>query len=109
MEITGEHKRKIKLLAKEGRKISDIFNTMRKIYPDIEYIEVYSIIKGSGGASALGLKRTVTNRLLQLLDEKTKSKREEIIIEIDELISYLYKTHKQNRDKLIKIREALKE
>ncbi|MET3631786.1 MULTISPECIES: hypothetical protein [Burkholderia] len=110
MEISKEDKKRIKALASEGKTISDIFEQFRKIYPDTEYVDYYWIVYGAGGQSALGVKRTITNRINELVTLKGDKKRfNEVIDELQELVNHLYKEHKKNRDKLAKIREALGE
>ncbi|ALS66878.1 hypothetical protein LGN04_00540 [Burkholderia multivorans] len=109
MEISKEDKKRIKALASEGKTISDIWGQFKKTYPDAEYVDIYWIVYGSGGQSALGVKRTITNRINELVTLKDKNRFNEVVDELQELVNHLYKEHKKNRDKLAKIREALGE
>ncbi|MBU9572264.1 hypothetical protein [Burkholderia multivorans] len=109
MEISKEDKKRIKALASEGKTISDIWGQFKKIYSDVEYVDIYWIVYGSGGQSALGVKRTITNRINELVTLKDKNRFNEVVDELQELVNHLYKEHKKNRDKLAKIREALGE
>lgn len=111
MEISKEDKKRIKELASEGKTIADIWGQFKKTYPDAEYVDIYWIVYGSGGQSALGVKRTITNRIKELVDLTGGNKKRfnEVVDELQELVNHLYKEHKKNRDKLAKIREALGE
>lgn len=57
----------------------------------------------------MGVKRTITNRINELVTLKDKNRFNEVVDELQELVNHLYKEHKKNRDKLAKIREALGE
>ncbi|MGF6524780.1 hypothetical protein [Variovorax sp. PvP013] len=109
-DISKEDKKRIKALASEGVTITDIWTQMKATYPKAEYVDVYWIVYGSGGQSALGVKRTITNRINELNNLKEDKKRfKEILYEINELVNQLYYNHLESRTKLAKIREALGE
>lgn len=92
MEISKEDKKRIKALASEGKTISDIFGQFKNTYPDTEYVDIYWIVYGAGGQSALGVKRTITNRINELVALKGDKKRfNEVIGELQELVNHLYK------------------
>ncbi|MGE6332891.1 hypothetical protein [Stenotrophomonas sp. NPDC077659] len=111
MEISKEDKKRIKALASEGKTIVDIWTQFKKIYPDAEYVDIYWIVYGSGGQSALGVKRTITNRINELTTLKSQDKKRfaEVVEELQHLVNHLYSSHKKNRDKLAAIRVALGE
>lgn len=111
MEISKEDKKRIKALASEGKNIADIWAQFRKIYAAADYVDIYWVVYGSGGQSALGVKRTITNRINELVDLRSGNKRrfDEVVDELQQLVNHLYGEHKRNRDKLAKIREALGE
>ena len=96
----------IKTLAREGKTISKI---MEQDYPDYEYWEIYEAVYNAGGKSALGVKRTIANRLATLLTTRKKQEKTEIIEEIDELVWHLYESLKSSQKKLDVIRKALTE
>lgn len=88
------------LLAK-GKKISDI----AKQYPQYDYWEIYWQVNDY---SILGKKRTITNRLKRLVNEKTIAKREETAAEAQTLLDDLYTQLKRNSAMLIEIDRVLR-
>ncbi len=94
----------IQALAKEGKRLSKI---VEEDFPDYEYIEIYEAVYDHGGKSALGAKRTITNRLSTLIETGKKKEREEIIEEVEELVCHLYDSLKSSQKKLQAIRKAL--
>lgn len=90
-------------LAQEGKPISKIVS---EDFPHLDYWEVYFEVYGAGEKSSLGVKRTITNRLNQLIDAN-KVERKEIVEELHGLVWHLYNSHKTNTAKLAKIRSAL--
>jgi len=109
LRIQGENmnakdKNQIQTLAKEGKRISKI---MSSDYPNYDYWEIYGAVYDSGGKSALGVKRTIANRLKTLSSTKRMDRRSEIIEEIGELVWHLYNGLKTSQKKLSAIREVL--
>jgi hypothetical protein len=104
-EITKADALKMKALAKEGKRISVI---RKDYFPKLSYFDVYLTVYGSGGRSAMGVKRMITTRLAALASAK-KAKRAELAEELQELVMHLYKNHKSNHEKLTQIRQALAE
>jgi hypothetical protein len=86
---------------KNGLTIADI----SKKFPDYDYWEIYWEVND---ASFLGKKRTLTNRINQLVSTKSKSNREEIAEEAKELLNDLYISLKKNSKKLIEIDRILR-
>ena len=86
---------------KNGLTIADI----SKKFPDYDYWEIYWEVND---ASFLGKKRTITNRINQLVSTKSKSNREEIAEEAKELLNDLYLSLKKNSKKIIEIDRILR-
>lgn len=97
-------KNAIQSLAQEGKQISKI---MEQDFPEFEYWEIYEAVHDGGGKSALGVKRTIANRLNTLADTRKKDERTEIIEEVEELVWHLYDSLKTSQQKLQAIRKAL--
>lgn len=106
MSIPKADSQKMQRLAKEGKQISKI---MAEDFPDLEYIDVYWAVYGSGERSSQGIKRMITQRLDSLVGAGTKAERKTIVAEIDGLVCHLYGNHKENQQKLEKVRKALGE
>jgi hypothetical protein len=106
MAISKSDSNKMRELAQEGKPISKIVNDY---FPELDYWEVYLQVQGQGGHSAVGVKRTITNRLNEMVTNPSKPEREAIAKELNDLIWTLYNDHKTNHDKLRKIRGALGE
>ena len=94
----------IQVLAKEGKPLSKI---MESDFPEYYYWEIYDAVYDAGGKSALGVKRTIANRLKTLSETSKKNERTEIIEEIEELVWHLYDGLKTSQKKLSAIRKAL--
>lgn len=94
----------IQALAKEGKQLTKI---MEQDYPEYEYWEIYEAVHDGGGKSALGVKRTIANRLTTLAETRKKEERSEIIEEVEELVWHLYDSLKSSQRKLDSIRKAL--
>ena len=94
----------IQELAKEGKQISKI---MESDFPEYEYWDIYEAVHDGGGKSALGVKRTIANRLTTLADTRKKNERTEIIEEVEELVWHLYDSLKSSQQKIEAIRKAL--
>ncbi|MEY8199280.1 MAG: hypothetical protein RPS47_08570 [Colwellia sp.] len=94
----------IRALAQEGKQISKI---MEQDFPEFEYWEIYEAVHDGGGKSALGVKRTIANRLTTLSETRKKGERTEIIEEVEELVWHLYDSLKVSQKKLEAIRKAL--
>ena len=97
-------KKTIQGLAQEGKPISKI---MEKDFPDLGYWEIYDAVYSAGGKSALGVKRSVANRIKTLENSNSKNERARVIKEIDELVWHLYNSLKASQKKLEIIRKAL--
>ena len=102
--MNSKDKTSIQALAKEGKQISKI---MEQDFPEYEYWEIYEAVYDGGGKSALGVKRTIANRLIALADTRKKDERAEIIEEVEELVWHLYDSLKASQKKLDAIRKAL--
>ena len=102
--MNAKDKTGIQALAKEGKQISKI---MEQDYPEYNYWEIYEVVYSGGGKSALGVKRTIANRLATLSSTGRKQEREEIIEEVEELVWHLYEGLKTSQQKLQAIRKAL--
>lgn len=94
----------IQALAQEGKQMSKI---MEQDFPEYEYWEIYEAVYDAGGKSALGVKRTIANRLKTLSETRKKDERTEIIEEVEELIWHLYDSLKASQKKLQAIRKTL--
>lgn len=94
----------IQVLAKEGKRLSKI---MESDFPEYDYWEIYEAVYDAGGKSALGVKRTIANRLKTLSTTRKRNERVEIIEEIEELAWHLYDGLKTSQKKLSAIRKAL--
>jgi hypothetical protein len=94
----------IQELAKEGKQLSKI---MESNFPEYEYWEIYEAVHDGGGKSALGVKRTIANRLITLTNTRKKDERAEIIEEVEELVWHLYDSLKSSQQKIEAIRKAL--
>lgn len=94
----------IQTLAKEGKQIAKI---MEQNFPEYEYWDIYEVVYDYGGKSALGVKRTIANRLNTLAETRKKNERNEIIEEIEELVWHLYESLKVSQKKLQAIRKTL--
>jgi len=104
MTISRKDKERIRTLASEGTQISKIWGND---FPDNEYWEIYEVVYSRGGKSALGVKRTIANRLNSLGKSDKKKERAEIIEEIDDLVWHLYDNLKASQQKLEAIRKIL--
>jgi len=102
--MTNPDKRKMRILAKEGKPISRIMED----FPGESYWDIYFEVYGNGERSALGVKRMISNRLNQVVDA-TKQERKRIVDELNGLVWHLYDNHKANQKKLQAIRKTLGE
>jgi len=98
------HGKLARKLAAEGKPISKIFY---EDLPKCNYWDIYTAVYEDGGKSALGVKRTIANRLNTLSETRTKAERQEIIEEVEELVWHLYEAVKFNQKKLSAIRKTL--
>ena len=100
-----QDREKIIELAREGKQLTKI---MEEDFPEYEYWEIYEVVYSDGGKSALGVKRTIANRLKTLRDPNlSDDEKEEIIDEIDELVWHLYDSLKTSQSKLDAIRKIM--
>lgn len=106
MAISKVDSQKIQRLAKEGKKISEIW---KDDFPALDYWDVYIEVYGAGEKSALGVKRMITNRINSVANSTSKTERKEIAEELHGLVWHLYNNHKSNQEKLSKIRKVLVE
>ncbi len=102
--MNKKDKTQIQVLAKEGKTLSKI---MESDFPEYDYWEIYEAVYDAGGKSALGVKRTIANRLKTLSTTRKKDERAEIIEEVEELVWHLYDGLKASQKKLSSIRKAL--
>ena len=97
-------------LSKEGKQTAKIW---AEDYPELDYWEVYNVIDEAGEQSALGVKRTISNRLNNLREmaqnknNYTEEDFRKMIDEIDGLVNFLYERHKANQKKLDCIRDTI--
>jgi len=103
-EMNKKDKESIQALAHEGKRLTKI---MEEDFPEYEYWEIYEAVYDNGGKSALGVKRTIANRLATLVDTGRKKEREVIIEEVEDLVWHLYDSLKSSQQKLQAIRKAL--
>ena len=65
------HIKKAKQLASEGKQISKIY---KEDLPNCDYWDIYWAVHEEGEKSALGVKRTITNRLNTLTETRKNMK-----------------------------------
>ncbi len=106
MAISKADSAKMQKLAQEGKKIADI---CKQYFPKLSYWEVFFEIYDAGGRSAMGVKRTITNRINAIVASTSKTERKELAAELQELVWHLYNNHKSNHEKISAIRKALGE
>lgn len=106
MPISKSDSQKMQRLAQEGKKISKILS---EDFPHLDYWDVYFAVHQGGERSSLGVKREITNRLKELVENSSKKERRILSDNLNDLIWYLYNSHKINTAKLAKIRSALGE
>lgn len=104
MSIIKKDKEAIQRIAKEGKTISRILD---EDFPELNYWEIYDIVYSSGGKSALGVKRSIANRLIAISNSQSDKEQQKIIQEVDELVWHLYRSLKFNQKKLDTIRKVL--
>ncbi len=102
--MNKKDKSAIQALSQEGKQISKI---MEQDFPEFDYYEIYNAVYNEGGQSALGVKRTIANRLKTLVNTGKKHEREDIIEEVEDLVWHLYESLKTSQQKLQAIRKAL--
>ncbi len=102
--MNKKDKTAIQALAQEGKQLSKI---MEQDFSEYEYWEIYEAVHDGGGKSALGVKRTIANRLTTLAETRKKGERTEIIEEVEDLVWHLYESLKASQKKLDAIRKAL--
>jgi hypothetical protein len=93
-------------LAQEGKTIADMWrDDFERRYA---YEDIYWAVRGQGQASALGLQRSISNRLKKLA-RCSQTERDAIIEEVGELGRHIYDNLRTNQKKLESIRRALGE
>lgn len=102
--MNKNNKSEIQALAQEGKQLSKI---MEEDFPEFDYWEIYKAVHDEGGKSALGVKRTIANRLTTLASTGKKHERQAIIEEVEDLVWHLYESLKTSQQKLQTIRKAL--
>ncbi|HDR4423662.1 TPA: hypothetical protein QCP59_004529 [Bacillus cereus] len=90
-------------LAREGKQISKIWE---EDFPQYDYWDIYMEIHEAGEKSALGTRKKITYRLNKL-QTATKREREDIILEIQDLVEHLYVRYKESQKKLQEIRTVI--
>ena len=103
MTITRSDANRMKTLVREGKRITRIVD---EDFPQYEYWDVYYEVYGCGEQSAQGVKWMITNRLNQLSSASTQE-RQGIVVEIGDLVWYLYDNYKNSQRKLAGIRKIL--
>lgn len=106
MAISKTDSKRMRQLAQEGKQISKILS---EDFPKLDYSDVYFEVYNAGQSSALGIKRMITNRIEAMAANTSKTQRNIMATELNELVWHLYQNHKKNREKLSKIRAALGE
>ena len=95
--------KRIQQLVQEGKMISKV---LEEDFPEYEYWDIYEAAWDRGEQSAMGVKRSIANRL-GALNSANKEERNRIITEIDELVWHLYEKLKASQKKLGGIRKLL--
>lgn len=85
----------------KGKTIAQLSNK----YPQYDYWEIYWEVKD---LSFLGKKRIITNRLKSIVKSKSRSERESLAEEAQELLNEMYERLKENSKKLIEIDRVLR-
>ena len=106
MAISKADSERMIRLAKEGKQISKIVS---EDFPSLDYFDVYIEVYGKGERSAQGIKRMITTRISAIAESGAKTERRQIAEELQGLVWHLYRNHKNNQDKLAKIRAVLTE
>ena len=106
MAISKSDSKKMQRLAREGKQISKI---VAEDFPALDYSDVYIEVYSAGERSSRGIKRMITTRLDAMAASTSHSERRTMAKELNELVWHLYNNHKNNREKLAKIRAALGE
>jgi len=96
MAIPQHELKEMNRLLEGGLNISSIWEKYQKY----DYWEVYW---GVNDYSLLGRKRMITNRINAVRGETTKAKREELLDEINSLVTEMYELTKRNGKKLVEI------
>jgi hypothetical protein len=104
MPLTKEESKKVQQLAQEGKQTKRIFEDH---FPHLSYGEIAAEVRAWGEKSALGRMRMITRRINDMAMNGSQAERLTIAKEIHGLTKHLYYNHKNSRDKLTKIREAL--
>ncbi|MGE6548262.1 hypothetical protein ACQKFK_04355 [Bacillus mycoides] len=103
MNIDSRDVEKMIKLAREGKQISKIWE---EDFPQYDYWDIYMEIHEAGEKSALGTRKKITYRLNKL-QTATKREREDIILEIQDLVEHLYVRYKESQKKLQEIRNVI--
>ncbi|CAM4006350.1 MULTISPECIES: hypothetical protein [Bacillus cereus group] len=103
MNIDSRDVEKMIKLAREGKQISKIWE---EDFPQYDYWDIYMEIHEAGEKSALGTRKKITYRLNKL-QTATKREREDIILEIQDLVEHLYVRYKESQKKLQEIRTVI--
>lgn len=104
MAISKADSDRMRRLAREGKRISKIRS---EDFPGLTYADVYGEVYGGGDRSAQGAKKMISSRLRAVASAESKEERQRLAREIDDLVDYLYENHKQNQQKIQRIRAAL--
>ncbi len=106
MAIPKNDSDKMRRLAQEGKTIASICRD--DFHEAYDYGDIFWAVRGEGQASALGMQRSITNRLKKLAN-CSASERSTIIQEISELGRRIYDNMMTSQKKLEVIRKALGE
>ena len=100
--MNEEQKAKAVLMALGGKTIAQISKEL-----GAGWGEVSAHVRSEGALSWQGAKMSITNRLTQLKNERSKAKREILVDEANELVNYIYYSGKELRDKIDRAHNAL--
>ena len=101
--MNAEDRARIALLVEEGKSVARI---EEEDFPQYDYWEILFAAAEDGQRPAMGIKRMISNRLRDL-DGAGKRERRELIAEISNLVSQLYRNHKAMSRRLEGVRKAL--
>ena len=101
--MNAEDRARIALLVEEGKSVTRI---QEEDFPQYDYWEILFAAAEDGQRPAMGIKRMISNRLRDL-EGAGRRERRELIAEISNLVSQLYRNHKAISRRLEGVRKAL--
>jgi hypothetical protein len=69
---------------------------LEAVLSEADVLGIFFEIYDAGGRSAMGVKRTITNRINAIAASTSKAERKELASELQELVWHLYNNHKSN-------------